>query len=132
MYDPPLHHHGIASHLPASRSPSAPILLVLIRMLQGASVGGNYGGPITFVTEHAGNRNRGLIGSLVAVSCLSGFIAGSIMAILVSALLTTEQLFSWGWRIPFLFGTTIGLVGFMMRSKMEESPAYLAKPSRYY
>ncbi len=104
---------------------AAPILLVLMRMLQGVSMGGNYGGSITFTTEHTDPRHRGLIGSFAVTSCLVGIMLGSGTAALFSHVLGEEQLYAWGWRIPFLLGIFICLVGFYMRRNIPESPEYM-------
>lgn len=104
---------------------AAPILLVIMRMLQGVSMGGNYGGSITFTTEHTDPRHRGLIGSFAVTSCLVGIMLGSGTAALFSHYFGEEQLYAWGWRIPFLLGIFICLVGFYMRRSIPESPEYV-------
>ena len=104
---------------------SASILLILMRMLQGISMGGNYGGSITFSTEHTPGKNRGLVGSLAVTSCLVGILLGSTTAALFSHLLTEQELYTWGWRIPFLMGIFICLVGLYMRKNITESPEFL-------
>lgn len=104
---------------------AASILLILMRMLQGISMGGNYGGSITFSTEHTSGKNRGLVGSLAVTSCLVGILLGSTTAALFSHILTEESLYAWGWRIPFLMGILICFVGFYMRKNITESPEFL-------
>ncbi|MBX3457578.1 MAG: MFS transporter [Candidatus Paracaedibacteraceae bacterium] len=103
----------------------APILLMSIRMLQGISMGGNYGGSITFTTEHTDASRRGLIGSFAITSCLVGIMAGSGAAALSSNIFSEADLMAWGWRIPFLFGILICLVGFYIRRNVPESPEYI-------
>lgn len=103
----------------------APILLMSIRMLQGISMGGNYGGSITFTTEHTDVSRRGLIGSFAITSCLVGIMAGSGAAALSSNIFSEADLMAWGWRIPFLFGILICLVGFYIRRNVPESPEYI-------
>ena len=103
----------------------APVLLIIMRMLQGFSMGGNYGGSITFTTEHSDPRHRGLIGSFAITSCLVGILLGSATATVFSYILTEQDLNSWGWRIPFLLGIFICFIGFYMRLKIPESPEYL-------
>lgn len=105
----------------------APVMLVFMRMLQGLSMGGNYGGSITFTIEHSNPERRGLIGSFAVTSCLAGFLLGSITAALFTGYLTEEQLYTWGWRLPFLMGVVICFVGFYMRRQIPESPEYLAE-----
>lgn len=104
---------------------AAPILLVLMRMLQGLSMGGNYGGSITFTTEHTNPKHRGLIGSFAITSCLIGILLGSATAAVLSFVLPETDLYSWGWRIPFIIGIVICLVGYYMRRNIPESPEYV-------
>ncbi|MCE3230186.1 MAG: proP 1 [Alphaproteobacteria bacterium] len=103
---------------------SASILLVVMRMLQGFSMGGNYGGSITFTTEHSDPKHRGLIGSFAITSCLAGILLGSATATLFSYILPEHDLTTWGWRIPFLLGILICFVGYYLRVRIPESPAY--------
>src|SRR6185369_16449120 len=86
----------------------APILLTLIRVLQGLSLGGAFCGSMTFLVEHAPANKRGLIGSTSIMSLCIGFLLGSLVSILVKAPLSDAQFESWGWRIPFLLGIAIG------------------------
>lgn len=103
----------------------ASVLLVIMRMLQGFSMGGNYGGSITFTTEHSDPAHRGLIGSFAITSCLVGILLGSATAALFSYILPEHDLNTWGWRIPFLLGIFICFIGFYMRLKIPESPEYV-------
>ncbi|WP_232224331.1 MFS transporter [Candidatus Paracaedibacter symbiosus] len=104
---------------------AAPILLILMRMLQGLSMGGNYGGSITFTTEHTDPKQRGLIGSFAVTSCLIGILFGSATATILSFILPEADLYSWGWRIPFIIGIFICFVGYYMRRNIPESPEYV-------
>ena len=104
----------------------APLLLTLIRILQGLSLGGAFSGSMTFLVEHAPPRRRGVIGSLSLTSLVIGFLLGSVIAMLVKAPLSDAQYESWGWRIPFLLGIAIGFIGLYIREHCEESPAYEA------
>lgn len=103
----------------------APALLIFIRLLQGLSLGGEFCGSITFLVEHAPPKKRGLIGSSTIFSLAAGILLGSVVATLCAELLTPEELHSWGWRIPFLVGIVIGLVGFYIRHYTDESPEFL-------
>lgn len=105
---------------------AAPILLIIMRILQGLSMGGNYGGSITFTTEHADPSQRGLVGSFAVTGCLTGILLGSVTATLFSRIMTEQTLSTWGWRIPFVLGVFICLVGFYMRKRVPESPEYIA------
>lgn len=104
---------------------ASPILLILMRMLQGLSMGGNYGGSITFTTEHTDPKRRGLIGSFAVTSCLIGIMLGSATAAIFTYILPEADLYSWGWRVPFLLGIFICLIGFYMRRNIPESPEYV-------
>lgn len=103
---------------------AAPLLLVTIRILQGLSLGGAFSGSISYVVEHAPPQWRSTVGSLVKISLVLGFILGSLVATLTSNLLPEAEFHSWGWRIPFLFGVLIGVVGFYIRNHGEESPVF--------
>ena len=102
----------------------APLLLTLMRILQGLSLGGAFSGCITFLVEHAPQSKRGVIGSTSVASLVIGFLLGSVIASLVKLPLTDAQYESWGWRIPFLLGIPIAFIGLYIRHKCEESPTY--------
>ncbi len=102
----------------------APILLTLIRICQGLSLGGEFSGAIIYIVEHSPNNKRGWLGSMSLVSLILGFLLGSFISAGFAHFLSTEDFESWGWRIPFLFGVVVGLVGFYIRSHCEESPYY--------
>ena len=108
----------------------APGLLILLRIMQGLSLGGAFSGSMTFLVEHAPAGRRGLIGSSSLVSLVIGFLLGSIVAWGFTLMLSPEQYESWGWRVPFLLGMPIGFIGLYIRTHCEESPTYtLAKRS---
>lgn len=102
----------------------APVILVLIRVLQGLSLGGAYSGSISYVVEHAPSHQRSLVGSVIKLSLIFGFLAGSLVSTMVASLVTEEQFYSWGWRLPFFVGIGIGFVGHYIRNHGEESPVY--------
>lgn len=104
----------------------APVLLTVIRLLQGLSLGGEFSGSMTFLVEHSPQSRRGLIGSTVVVSLIIGFLMGSVISMLVKLPLSEAQYESWGWRIPFLLGIAIGFIGLYIRRQCEESPSYEA------
>lgn len=103
----------------------APILLGVIRLLQGASIGGEFSGCIAFLVEFSPMKKRGLVGSASMVSLCAGMLLGSIVATAVSKLMPQADFESWGWRIPFLIGILIGLVGIYVRMNLHESPVYM-------
>lgn len=104
----------------------APVLLTIIRVLQGLSLGGAFSGSMTFLVEHAPAGKRGAVGSASVVSLILGFMIGSLVCLAVKAPLTVEQYENWGWRIPFILGIAISLIGFYIREHCEESPTYEA------
>jgi MHS family proline/betaine transporter-like MFS transporter len=103
---------------------AAPIALLIIRILQGLSLGGAYSGSISYVVEHAPPDQRSAIGSVIKLSLVLGFLFGSIVSTVVASLLSEADFYSWGWRLPFFLGVGIGFVGFYIRNHGEESPVY--------
>jgi len=103
----------------------APILLTIIRLVQGVAVGGEFGGSIVYLVEHANERNRNFIGSLSMLSMLIGLLSGAMIATALAEFLSPEDFDSFGWRIPFILGFFIGMVGLYIRSKLDESPAFI-------
>ena len=104
----------------------ASLLLTLFRLLQGLSVGGEYIGSMSFLSEHAPPGRRAFLGSFSSSSVILGSLLGSGVAALLTGLLTEADLLAWGWRLPFLGGIVIGLVGLWLRSGVDESPSFLA------
>ncbi len=102
----------------------APLALTCCRFLQGLSVGGEFTGSVTFLVEHAAPSQRGYIGSWAGFSAQVGALLGSGMGALVASHLTHEALHQWGWRVPFLLGSLIALVGWYLRTRIPESPAF--------
>ena len=99
---------------------AAPILLTLLRMLQGLSVGGEYTTSIVFMVEHARPGNRALIGALACLGGGIGVLAGSASGALLASVMSQAALDSWGWRIPFVLGLVVGLSGFFLRRGLGE------------
>ena len=108
----------------ASIGIAAPLLLVVARLTQGFSAGGEWGGSTAFIVEWAPEKRRGFYGSFQQSSVVGGIVLGSGIAALVSTLLTSQQMDEWGWRILFLLGGILGPVGLYMRRNIEETPAY--------
>jgi MHS family proline/betaine transporter-like MFS transporter len=101
-----------------------PILLVLCRLAQGLSAGGEWGGSTAFIVEHASEGRRGLVGSWQQVSVGGGFLLGSLSALLLGSSLPPEAMASWGWRVPFLLGIVVGLVGLWLRLRLDDTPKF--------
>ena len=102
----------------------APLLLVVLRFLQGLSVGGEFTGSVTFLVEHAAPNERGYIGSWAGFSAQIGALLGSGTGTLATASLSSDALQQWGWRLPFIAGSAIALVGWYLRRRLPESPAF--------
>ena len=108
----------------ASIGMAAPILLVVLRILQGLSAGGEWGGAAMLAVEHAPQGKRGLFGAFPQVGVPLGMFLATIFMLVLSAVLTPEQFLAWGWRIPFLSSVVLILLGYLIRRAVEESPAF--------
>ncbi|KVP27651.1 amino acid transporter [Burkholderia multivorans] len=102
----------------------APAALILLRMVQGFSTGGEYGGAATFIAEYAPDSRRGLCGSFLEFATLAGFSLGALLMLGFALLLGDTAMHAWGWRLPFLVAAPLGLVGFYLRSRLEETPVF--------
>jgi MHS family proline/betaine transporter-like MFS transporter len=101
---------------------AAPILLTLLRMIQGLSVGGEACMAMVFLVEQAPPGRRGLAGSVASLAATGGFLLGSATGAAFAALLPADDLAEWGWRIPFLLGLLVGAVGWWIRRLPESEP----------
>lgn len=104
----------------------ATVLLVLCRLVQGFSTGGEYAGATTFVSEYAPDKRRGFLASLLDTGSYLGFALGAAVVSGLQILLGSDAMLEWGWRLPFLLAGPLGLVGLYFRLKIEESPAFQA------
>jgi MHS family proline/betaine transporter-like MFS transporter len=102
----------------------APALLVLLRMIQGFSTGGEYGGAATFMAEYSPDDRRGFYGSFLEFGTLAGFSLGALLMLGFSLLLGEQAMYDWAWRIPFFVAGPMGLVGSYLRSRMEDTPIF--------
>lgn len=102
----------------------APIGLILLRMIQGFSTGGEYGGAATFMAEYAPDRKRGRFGSFLEFGTLGGFTLGATLVLLTELAIGPEKMADWGWRLPFLIAAPMGLIGLYLRSKLEDTPVF--------
>jgi len=101
----------------------APALLIVLRLLQGIGIGGEWGGAVLMVIEHAEPRRRGFLGSLVQVGFPLGIATSIGMFALVSRL-PEPELLAWGWRIPFLLSLVLVFVGLFVRMRLAETPLF--------
>ena len=100
---------------------AAAIALVLLRMLQGFSVGAEFTGSITYATEAAAKGHAGFLSSLAVAGGLLGFSLGSLTAAVIGSLVGEAAMASWGWRVPFLLGAAVAVLGLWMRRGMPET-----------
>ncbi|MFF4140129.1 MFS transporter [Streptomyces sp. NPDC001698] len=108
----------------------APLLLLVARLVQGFSTGGEYAGASTFIAEFAPDKRRGFLGSWLEFGTLAGYIGGAGLVTLMTALLSSDQMTSWGWRIPFLIAGPMGIIGLYLRMRLEETPAFAAEAEK--
>lgn len=111
---------------------AAPVLLLLLRMIQGFSASGEYAGAATFLAEYAPKEKRGVYCSLVPASTAVGLLVGSLFATVMFSILPTDAVNEWGWRIPFLLAGPLGLVAHYIRTKLEDSPTYQEMQEKVY
>ncbi|MDT0696074.1 MULTISPECIES: MFS transporter [Mammaliicoccus] len=102
----------------------APILLLLARILQGFSVGGEYAGAMVYIAESSPDNKRIRLGSGLEIGTLTGYIVASILVTVLFWTLSDAQMNSWGWRIPFFLSAPIGLIGLYLRTHLEETPIF--------
>ena len=108
----------------------APILLIFARLLQGLSVGGEYGTSATYLSEMATKERRGFFSSFQYVTLISGQLIALAVLIILQQTLTTEQLYAWGWRIPFVIGALCAVVALYLRRGMEETESFTKKKEK--
>lgn len=101
----------------------APVLLVVLRIIQGIAVGGEWGGAVLLISENAQPHRRGFFSAFSQVGVTIGFILSSSVFALVT-LLPDDQFLTWGWRIPFLLGLVLMLAGLIIRMKITETPVF--------
>ncbi len=102
----------------------APLLLVVARLAQGLSGGGEWGGAAAYLVEYALPGKRGLTGSWQQVSVGCGFLLGSLTAAVLTTWISPADMLAWGWRIPFLLGVLVGIVGAIMRWRLDDTPKF--------
>ncbi|MFE1956944.1 MFS transporter [Streptomyces sp. NPDC059479] len=102
----------------------APVLLILFRLVQGFSTGGEYGGASTFIAEYAPDKRRGYYGSFLEFGTLSGYIGAAGLVTALHAWAGADAMEAWGWRVPFLIAGPLGLIGLYLRLRLDETPAF--------
>jgi MFS family permease len=102
----------------------SPIVLIVIRVLQGLALGGEYGGAAVFVAEHVPDNRRGFYTSFIQITATAGMLASLIVILATQQSMSPATFQSWGWRLPFLFSIVLFLISLYTRIKMKESPIY--------
>lgn len=117
---------GLIGALPtyAAIGIAAPLLMVLARLIQGISVGGEFSNATAMLVEYSPENRGGYYGSFQMVSQALGFTVGALLAYLATTYVSAAALESWGWRIPFLLGILIGPFGYWLRSNIDETPEF--------
>ncbi|MEU9559125.1 MFS transporter [Streptomyces fumanus] len=103
----------------------SPLLLIVFRLLQGFSTGGEYGGASTFIAEYAPDKRRGFFGSFLELGTLAGYTGAAGLVTALTAWLGTGTMDAWGWRVPFLVAGPLGIVGLYLRLRLDDTPAFL-------
>lgn len=109
---------------------AAPALLLLARLMQGISVGGEYGSSATYLSEMAKSESRGFWSSFQYVTLISGQLLALLLLIVLQTVMSEEALSSWGWRIPFFVGAALAVVVFWLRRGLDETNAFKADDTR--
>lgn len=105
---------------------AAPILLLVLRIIQGLALGGEWGGAVLMVVEHSPKDKRGFYGSLVQVGVPGGTLIANLVFLIIAGIMPEDALLAWGWRIPFLVSVILVAVGVYIRLTLEETPSFQA------
>ncbi len=105
---------------------AAPIIVILLRVLQGLALGGEYGGAAIYVAEHAPPEKRGFYTSFIQASVAGGFVLSIIVVLLCRFLIPEDDFVAWGWRVPFLLSILLLVISLWMRLMLSESPVFQA------
>jgi MHS family alpha-ketoglutarate permease-like MFS transporter len=100
------------------------LMLIAARLLQGLSVGGEYGASATYVSEMSGQRYRGFWSGFLYVTLIAGQLSAVVLQVVLQKFLTDAELYAWGWRIPFVIGALFAVVVFWIRRGIHETPAF--------
>lgn len=109
---------------------AAPILLIFLRILQGISAGGEWGGAVLMAVEHAPKNRRGLFGASPQLGVPIGLLLASGMMAIMALIAPGDAFIEWGWRVPFLFSVVLIFVGYYIRKRVEESPVFVELAER--
>ena len=104
---------------------AAPVLLILLRILQGTSAGGEWGGAVLMSVEHAPDNKRGMFGASPQIGVPLGLLLASGITALMTRIAPGDAFLAWGWRVPFLLSVVLIVIGYWIRRKVEESPVFL-------
>ncbi|WP_240374008.1 MFS transporter [Bacillus piscicola] len=110
----------------ATLGTTATVLLLIARLVQGFSTGGEYAGAMTFIAESTPDKKRGFLASGLEVGTLVGYIAGASLVTFLTFILGPQTMLDWGWRVPFFVAAPLGFIGFYLRGRLEETPAFQA------
>ncbi len=105
---------------------AAPVIIILLRVLQGLALGGEYGGAAIYVAEHAPDGRRGFYTSFIQASVVGGFVLSLVVVLCCKALMSVDSWTAWGWRVPFLLSMALLAISLWMRLKLSESPVFRA------
>ena len=108
---------------------AAPILLILLRVIQGLSVGGEYTTSFIFLVENAPPGRAGLVGAVAGSGAIAGMLMGSGVGALMASLMSPDDLHAWGWRVAFVLGLAVGLTGYLLRRGVQET--HVPSPSAH-
>ena len=108
---------------------AAPILLVALRLVQGLSAGGEYATAVIFAAEFSPAGRKGVLTSRVQAGSLAGLLLGALVVLGLSATLGPATMLAWGWRVPFLLALPLGVIGLYLRSRLGETPEFVARPT---
>lgn len=103
---------------------AATILMAVVRILQGLSMGGTLTGSVSFIIEHTGSKHRGLLGSIPMAGICIGILLCNLILYIIKSLISPEQFNDWGWRVPFLIGVIILFAGIYIRNHTKETPLF--------
>ncbi|MIL10134.1 MFS transporter, partial [Salmonella enterica subsp. enterica] len=103
---------------------AAPVILIVLRMLQGLALGGEYGGAATYVAEHAPDDRRGFYTSWIQTTATLGLFLSLLVILAVQAMMTRQDFAAWGWRIPFIVSFFLLLISIWIRLTLSESPTF--------